>query len=151
MRRLIFLTAALMLVVAACSTDTIDTGTTPGTGLPEDPERCEVVDQQVLDYLQTGVTVEGIDLPWGFSVKSTDYPDVWIVAAGVVGANDEDYGTWAIRAGNWPTEYVGVVSVDEIAKTISNWGENTDVIVTNATNGILSAQTCAIARLETGS
>lgn len=151
MRRLILLIAALMVVAAACSTDTIDTGTTPGTGLPEDPERCEVVDQQVLDYLETGLTTEGLDLPWGFSVKSTDYPDVWIVAAGVVGPNDEDFATWAVRAGNWPTEYVGVVSVDEIAMTISSWGEQTDVIITSATNGVKSAETCAIAKLDTGS
>lgn len=151
MRRLILLIAALLVVVAACSSDTSDTGTTPDTGLPEDPERCEVVDQQVLDYLQTGITVEGLDLPWGFSVKSTDYPDVWIVAAGVTGADDEDFATWAIRAGNWPTDYVGVVSVDEIAMTISSWGEQTDVIITPATSGVRSAETCAIAKLESGS
>ncbi|MGI9528369.1 MAG: hypothetical protein ACR2NG_01555 [Acidimicrobiia bacterium] len=150
MRRLTLLTAALMLVVAACSTDTIDTGTTPGTGLPESPERCEVVDQQVLDYLQTGITVDDLELVWGFSVQSTDYPDVWIVAAGVQGPNDEDFATWAVRAGNWPTEYVGVVSVDEIAMTISSWGEQVDVIVTPATSGVKSAEACAIARLETG-
>lgn len=150
MRRMTLLIAALTVVAAACSSDTIDTGTTPGTGLPESPERCEVVDQQVLDYLQTGIVIDGLQLEWGFSVKSTDYPDVWIVAAGVKGPDDEDFATWAIRAGNWPTDYVGVVSVDEIAMTISSWGEQTDVIVTPATSGVKSAESCAIAKLDSG-
>jgi hypothetical protein len=146
MRRLLLVAATLALITSACGDS--DSGTTTDTGLPEDPDRCEVVDQQVLDYLSTGLVTDDVSLPWGFSVKSTDYPDVWIIAAGVEDQDQSDYATWAIRAGNWPTEYVGTVAVDELAKLITNWGEGVDVIVTDATNGIKSARACAIARLD---
>lgn len=150
MRRLVTVVAALVLVLAACSNDSADTGTTPDTGLPDNPDRCEVAPQEVLDYLSTGITSEDVTvpLPWGFTVKSTDYPDVWVVTAGVQIPGDEDFGTWAIRAITWPTDYVGAVAVDEIAKTVSEWGEDTDIIVTNALDGVTSATACAIAKLD---
>jgi hypothetical protein len=116
--------------------------------VPESVDRCEEVDPLVLDYLRGGIVVEGITLPWGFTVKSQDFPDVWMVAVAAENDTDIDYGTWAIRAGTWPTEYVGAVAVDEIAVRVSDWGEGTDVIITPAIDGVRSAGACAIARWD---
>lgn len=149
MRRLILVVALVGLFASACSSSS-DTGTPPDTGLPDNPDRCEPAPQQVLDYLSTGLVIEDLTMPWGFAVKSTDYPDVWIVSTGVEGPNDSDIATFAIRAGTWPTDYIGTVAVGEFSQTITNWGEGVDIIVTPATDGVMSAEACAIARLETG-
>lgn len=148
MRRLILMIAVLMAVAGACSSG--DSGSTTDTGLPDSPDRCEPAPEAVLDYLQTGLTSDDLVIQWGFAVKSTDYPDVWIVTTGIQGPNDEDFATFAIRAGAWPTEYIGAVAVGELSQTISTWGDDVDVIVTPATDGVTSAEACAIARLETG-
>lgn len=153
MRRFTLLLVALAVIATACSSSSDSSGATVGTAasgnlVPESVERCEEVDPLVLDYLQGGIVVEGITLPWGFAVKSQDFPDVWMVAAAVENDTDIDYGTWAIRAGAWPTEYIGAVSVDEIAKRVSDWGEGIDVIITPAIDGVRSAGACAIARLD---
>ncbi|MFO7699815.1 MAG: hypothetical protein R6W79_04315 [Acidimicrobiia bacterium] len=146
MRRVVIIIGLTAVLAAGCSTG--DSGTTPATGLPENPERCEEADPRVLDFLRTGIVVDEVELPWGFAVKSQDFSDVWIVTAAVEIPGDIDYGTWAIRARVWPESYVGAVSVDEIAMRVSNFGEGTDIVVTNAADGVLSAQSCAIARLE---
>ena len=148
MRRWVLIVAVLALVGAACGSD--DSGTTSDTGLPDNPERCEPAPQEVLDYLSTGLVSDDLSMPWGFAVKSTDYTDVWIVSTGVEAPDDEDIATFAIRAGTWPTDYIGVVAVDELSQTITTWGEGIDVIVTPATDGVMSAEACALARLETG-
>ena len=148
MRRVILVMAVLMVVAAACSSS--DSGSTTDTGLPDDPERCEPAPQAVLDYLQTGLTSDELTIEWGYAVKSTDYEDVWIVTTGIQGPNDQDFATFAIRAGVWPTEYIGAVAVGELSQTISTWGDNIDVIVTTATDDVTSAEACALARLETG-
>ena len=150
MRRLILATAVLAMVVAACSSSD-DSGSPPDTGLPDSPERCEEAPQQVLDYLATGLVSDDLVIEWGYAVKSTDYTDVWIVTTGIQGPNDQDFATFAIRAGTWPTDYVGAVAVGELSQTISTWGDNVDIIVTSATDGVTSAEACALARLETGS
>lgn len=149
MRRLIVVVALMGLLGSACGSSS-DTGTPPDTGLPDSPDRCEPAPQPVLDYLSTGLVIDELTMPWGFAVKSTDYPDVWIVSTGVEGPNDSDIATFAIRAGTWPTEYFGAVAVGEFSQTITNWGENVDIIVTSATDGVTSAEACALARLETG-
>lgn len=152
MRRSVVLLVTLAILVAACSSSD-DTSSdlaeaTIGSLVPESPDRCEEADPLVLDYLRSGIVVEGMTMPWGFAVKSQDFPDVWMVAAAVETDTDIDYGTWAIRAGTWPTDYVGAVSVDEIAKRVSDWGEGIDVIITPAIDGVRSAGACAIARLD---
>ena len=153
MRRWILLVALLALMGAACSSDSSSDGgeSTTDTGPVESVERCEELDPLVLDFLRSGLTVEA-SLPWGFSVKSGDYDDVWIVTAAVEAdvLAEAAYGTWAIRAGNWPSEYIGAVAVDEIAKQISSFGDEIDVIVSESTDGVMSAQACAIARIEAG-
>ena len=149
MRRLILMGAVLALVVAACSSS--DSDSPPDTGLPDSPDRCEPAPQEVLDYLATGLVSDELAIEWGFAVKSTDYADVWIVSTGIQGPNDQDFATFAIRAGTWPTDYVGVVAVGELSQTISTWGDDVDIIVTSATDGVTSAEACALARLETGS
>ncbi|MGI9665538.1 MAG: hypothetical protein ACR2N2_00325 [Acidimicrobiia bacterium] len=151
MRRLVLITALVALLAAACgSSDTSDTGTPPDTGLPDSPERCEELDPLVLDHLRSGLIVEA-SLPWGFSVKSTDYDDVWIVTAAVEAdaLTEKAFGTWAIRAGVWPSSYIGTVEVDEIAMRITDFGDGS-IVVTGATDGVLSAQACAQARIEAG-
>jgi hypothetical protein len=146
MRRTIAMVIAAVMLASGCSTGTSDSP--PDTGLPPDTDRCEEVDPLVLDFLRTGITMDGVDLIWGYAVKSTDYADVWIVAAGVEGGDELDYGTWAVRAGTWPTDYSGAVSINELAMTISDWGDQSDIIVTGATNGVYSAEACAIERLD---
>jgi len=146
MRRVLIYVFVVAMVVAGCSSG--ESGSTPDTGLPPNVDRCEELDPLVLDFLRSGLTVDDVVLPWGYSVKSTDYADVWIVTAGVESGGELDYGTWAIRAGTWPTDYVGAVTVDEIAAEISDFGANSDIIVTDATNGVYSAVACAIARLD---
>jgi len=116
MRRTIVILIAATLVAAGCSSGS--SGSPTDTGLPPNTDRCEDLSPLVLDFLRTGITMEGVDLVWGYSVKSTDYPDVWIVTAGVEGGDELDYATWAVRAGTWPTDYSGAVSVDELAMTI---------------------------------
>ncbi len=145
MRRLFIFMVAVAVVLAGCSSG--DSSSTPDTGLPPDVDRCEELDPLVLDFLRSGLVVDDALLPWGYSVKSTDYVDVWIVTAGVESGGELDYGTWAIRAGTWPTDYVGAVTVDEIAAEITDFGADSDIIVTDATNGVYSAVACAIARL----
>ena len=145
MRRLSIFMVAVAVVLAGCSSG--DSSSTPDTGLPPDVDRCEELDPLVLDFLRSGLVVDDALLPWGYSVKSTDYVDVWIVTAGVESGGELDYGTWAIRAGTWPTDYVGAVTVDEIAAEITDFGADSDIIVTDATNGVYSAVACAIARL----
>ena len=152
MRRSVLLLMTFAILVAACSSSD-DTSSDPAevtvaSLIPESPDRCEEVDPLVLDYLRTGIVVEGITMPWGFAVKSQDYPDVWMVAAAVENDTDIDYGTWAIRAVTWPTDYFGAVSVDEIAKRVSDWGEGIDIEITPAVDGVRSAGACAIARLD---
>jgi hypothetical protein len=153
MRRVALLLGVLAVTATGCISSGDSSGATVGTAasgnlVPESVERCEEVDPLVLDYLQGGVVVEGITLPWGFAVKSQDFPDVWMVAAAVENDTDIDFGTWAVRAGTWPTEYIGAVSVDEIAKRVSDWGEGIDIIITPAIDGVRSAGACAIARLD---
>ena len=153
MRRFALLLVALTVISAGCSSSSDSSGeivgtTSSGNLIPESPDRCEEVDPLVLDYLHSGIVVEGITLPWGYAVKSQDFPDVWMVAAAVENDTDIDFGTWAIQAGVWPTEYIGAVAVDEIAKRVSDWGENIDVIITPAIDGVRSAGACAIARLD---
>ena len=153
MRRWILVPALFALIVAACSSgDSSDGGdSTTDTGPVESVDRCEELDPLVLDFLRSGLTVDAT-LPWGFSVKSGDYQDVWIVTAAVEAdvLDEAAYGTWAIRAGNWPSEYIGAVAVDEIAKRISSFGDDIDVIVTESTDGVMSVQACTIARIEAG-
>jgi hypothetical protein len=146
MRRLFIFMLAVAVVPAGCSSGD---SSTPDTGLPPDVARCEELDPLVLDFLRSGLVVDDAVLPWGYSVKSTDYVDVWIVTAGVESGGELDYGTWAIRAGTWPTDYVGAVTVDEIAAEITDFGADSDIIVSDATNGVYSAVACAIARLGT--
>jgi hypothetical protein len=152
MRRSVLLLIALTMVAAGCSSsgdtssDAVDV--TVASLVPESVDRCEEVDPLVLDYLTTGIVVDGITLPWGYAVKSGDFPDVWMVAAAVENDTDIDYGTWAIRAGTWPTDYIGAVAVDEIAHRVSDWGEGLDVEITPAVDGVRSAGACAIARLD---
>jgi hypothetical protein len=153
MRRLTLLLVAVLVVAVGCISSSDSGGATgdtdtSGSLVPESVERCEEVDPLVLDYLQTGIVVDGVTLPWGFAVKSQDFPDVWMVAAAVKNDTDIDYATWAIRAGTWPTDYVGAVAVDEIAKRLSNWGDDIDVIITPAIDGVRSAGACAIVRLD---
>jgi hypothetical protein len=151
MRRLILLIPAVAIVAASCggsgSTDTSDSQTT-GTGLPDSPDRCEVADPAVLAYLSDGFISEDFTMPWGFAVKTTDYPDVWIVAGAVQGPNDIDYGTWAIRAGTWPVDFIAAISVDLIAETVSVWGDDTSIEVSEFTDGVRSAGACAIEKLD---
>jgi hypothetical protein len=148
MRRWILVVALMALVVAACSSDS---GSTTDTGPVEGVDRCEELDPLVLDFLRSGLTVDA-SLPWGFSVKSGDYEDVWIVTAAVEAdvLDEAAYGTWAIRAGAWPSEYIGAVAVDEIAKQISSFGDDIDVIVSDSTDGVMSVQSCTVARIEAG-
>lgn len=146
MRRLVLIFALVALITAACSSG--DSGTPPDTGLPDNPDRCEELDPLVLDHLRSGLTVEA-SLPWGFSVKSTDYDDVWIVTAAVDGdvLAEKAFGTWAIRAGVWPSAYEATAEVDEVAKLITDFSDGS-IIVSDSTDGILSAQTCAQVRIE---
>ena len=91
MRRWILVVALMALVVAACSSDS---GSTTDTGPVEGVDRCEELDPLVLDFLRGGLTVDA-SLPWGFSVKSGDYEDVWIVTAAVEAdvLDEAAYGT----------------------------------------------------------
>ena len=146
MRRLVMLIAVLALALGACNSDsTSDTGPVEGT------DRCEEADPLVLDHIRGGLTVDTVTIDWGFTVKSNDYPDVWIVtAAGEGEAYGEGYGTWAIQAAVWPDQYVATLAVDEVAKAITNFGEESGLIVTPNTDGYRSAQACTIARLDAG-
>jgi hypothetical protein len=147
MRRLVLLTLMFALVLASCGGSSSSGETTTDTGLPENPDRCEEAPRVVRDHLASGFVSTDMTMPWGFGVKSTDYDDVWIVAGAVQGPDDIDYGTWAIRANTWPDTYLGTVSIDVIAMTVSNWGEGTDIIVTQFTDGVKSAGACATAML----
>ena len=147
MRRLLILIAVFAVLLAACGGD----DSTSDTGPVEDPERCEEADPLVLDHIRSGIVVDGVTIDWGFTVKSADYPDVWIVtAAGEGEAYGEGYGTWAIQAAVWPDQYVATLAVDEVAKAITNFGEESGLIVTPNTDGYRSAQACTIARLDAG-
>lgn len=148
MHRIVTMAVAAVLVLSGCGGD--DSGSTSDTGVPEGAERCEELGPRQLDFLRAGVVVDDVTLPWGYSVKSGDYDDVWIVTAGVQIPDDIDYGTWAVRAGASPTEYIGAVAVDEIAMRISSYGDESDIIVTSATDGVRSAQACALERLDAG-
>ena len=149
MRRIVVVLMMLALLVSACSSSGSD-GQTTDTGVPESLDRCEETDPRVLDYLRGGLIVDA-DIPWGFTVRSGDYPDVWIVAAAIDAPdvlNELAYGTWAIRADVWPTSYIGAVAQDEIAMLVSSFGDEADIIVVESTDGVRSAQDCAAARID---
>lgn len=146
MRRLLILIAVFAVAFAACGG-----GSTSDTGPAEDTERCEEADPLVLDHIRDGLTVDTVTIEWGFTVKSNDYPDVWILtAAGEGEAYGEGYGTWAVQASAWPDQYVATLAVDEVAKAITDFGEDSGLIVTPNTDGYRSAQACTIERLDNG-
>lgn len=146
MRRVLILIAVLALAVTACSSDG-STDTVP----VEDPERCEELDPLVLDHLRSGLTVDTATLEWGYSVKSNDYPDVWMVTAAGEGESfGEGYGTWAIQAAVWPDQYLATLAVDTVAQAITDFGEDSGLIVTPNTDGFRSVQACTIIRLDNG-
>lgn len=116
MRRLVPLVGLAVLVAACGGTSS---STDDGNEAAQNTEAgCEEAPQEVLDYLATGFVVDELGFDSGQVVKSGDHPDVWIVAGiltnadGVVGesADNEAIGIWAIRAGTWPTDYVGATS-----------------------------------------
>ncbi|MEN8114472.1 MAG: hypothetical protein ABFS21_08790 [Actinomycetota bacterium] len=142
MRRTV-LVFVFALILAACG---------GGTSTPSADEVCEEAPQQVLDYLATGFVNDAITFDSGQAVKSGDYPDVWIVAGVLGGADDligdaDAIGIWAIQAGTWPTDYVGSVAVDNVAKATSTWGEEGNYVVNRATDGVVQAEACALASL----
>lgn len=146
MRRIVIVAVAAVLMISGCGGD--DTSTTSEPDSPEEAQSCEDLGPLQLDFLRSGIVVDDVTLPWGYAVKSGDYDDVWIVTAGVQIPDDIDYATWAVRAGATPTEYIGAVAVDEIAMRISSFGDESDIIVTSATDGVRFAQACALERLE---
>ena len=145
--RLAIVTAVFAMIIAACGGSSSDT-----TMAPSEVAGCEEAPQQVLDYLATGFVNDALTLESGQAVKSGDYPDVWIVAGVLGGAEDligdtDAIGIWAIRAGTWPTEYVGAVAVDNVAQATTTWGDDVDLVVTSATDGVRAAEACALGTL----
>ncbi len=146
--RLAIVIAVLSLLLAACG------GSSSGTTeAPSDAAGCEDAPQQVLDYLATGFVNDTLTLESGQVVKSGDYPDVWIVGGVLGGADDligdaDAIGIWAIQAGTWPTDYVGAVAVDNVAQVTTTWGDDVDIVVTAATDGVRAAEACTLATLS---
>lgn len=141
--RLVSVCAAFAMLLAACGSSSSGT-----TEAPMEAAGCEDAPQQVLDYLATGFVNDDLTLESGQVVKSGDYPDVWIVAGFLGGADDligdtAAIGIWAIRAGTWPTDYVGATAVDNVAEVTTTWGDSVDIIVTSATDGVRAAELCA--------
>ncbi|MEN8233974.1 MAG: hypothetical protein ABFR89_03530 [Actinomycetota bacterium] len=142
MRRTI-LVVVFALLLAACG----------GSSTPSAEEVCEEAPQEVLDYLATGFVNDAITLESGQAVKSADYPDVWVVAGILGGADDligdaDAIGLWAIQAETWPTDYVGAVAVDNVGKATTTWGESGNFVVNRATDGVVKAEACALASLN---
>ena len=146
--RLAIVAIVFALLIAACG------GSSSGATVAlSDEAGCEEAPQQVLDYLTTGFVNDALTLDSGQTVKSGDYPDVWIVAGVLGGAEDligdtAAIGIWAIRAGTWPTDYVGAVAVDSVAQVTTTWGDDVDLIVTVATDGVRAAEACALENLS---
>jgi ABC-type Fe3+-hydroxamate transport system substrate-binding protein len=142
------ITTILALLLAACS------GSSSGTTeAPDEAAGCEDAPQQVLDYLATGFVNDALTLESGRVVESHDYPGVWIVAGVLGGAEDligdaDAIGIWAIRAGKWPTDYVGAVAVDSVAQATTTWSDDVDIVVTAATDGVRVAEACTLAALS---
>lgn len=143
--RAVIAVAVFSVLIASCASSSSETTVAPAESIG-----CEDAPQQVLDYLATGFVNDALAFKSGQTVKSGDYPDVWIVAGALDNSQDlvgdaEAIGIWAIRSETWPTEYVGAVAVDNIAQVTTTWGESTDIIVTSATDGVMAAEACALA------
>ena len=122
----------------------------PATEQPIDEEtRCVPASQGQIDRIRSGVKAidTNNDIREVWAVKSTDYSNVWFVAAKIYGSGIEN-GTpeaaiWAI---NGDPQSPGItLSVDGFAKQFSDWpdGSTTDAKTTMQDDGALEAQTCA--------
>lgn len=130
---------------------TVEPPTDAPTEEPVADSRCEPVDDALVTALGEGLTVEGGSLRHAQAVKSSDYEEVWFVAADIQAdglEGSDDIGIWAT---NSLTMGEGIVySVDEVAKEFSDWGDGgqTDAQLSANDDGAQEARGCVQAARE---
>jgi len=141
----------LLLVVGACSGDSgsVSSGTEPPRALEPSLEQCQPVPEAVLSAIETGLTLEGASLPLGFAVETPSFPGIFWIAAELDGpgyerlgdtpvwvADSVDFGDITVELGFW--------SVDELAASVSTWGDGSSREFSTFGEGIRLAAACVL-------
>jgi len=144
MRVIGILALLLTMAVAAC---TSSDSTTADTGVPEGPERCVDAPQEVMEFLATGFVDASFEFRFGKAVKSQVTTGAWIISGEVDNdrdfSGDGDIGIWATIAPNWPS-MVDAAATEDISRLTTDWGAGLDVVFNRATDGVISAESCAL-------
>ena len=106
--------------------------------------RCIPVDRAMLNGIATGLDplTTGV-LSNGWAVKSSDYKNVYMIAAVFRGAGFENVGVWAsnsLQPGGGL-----IMAVDGYAQEFSDWGDGdkTDARIRSTDDGVSEAKKCA--------
>jgi hypothetical protein len=130
---------AIAVLVAGCSDSVSD------EAIESVSERCEVVPQETLEFIATGLTVENGTLRDGAGVKSDYGPDLWMVAAEVDGVGfegDGDHAVWAVLTGLEADQVEALAAVDEYTKEISSWRDDRGNDISGLVDGVSASLAC---------
>lgn len=113
-------------------------GPTAGGGT-QAPNRCVSVSAELVDAIETGLTVSGGGtLGAAQAVKSNDFEQAWFVAAEIRGPSLDEVGVWAT---NGLTAGDGLIfAADGFAKEFSDWGDGPGFSI--ADDGAQEAKNC---------
>ena len=141
---------ALVLVLAACSgSDSDSSSAETQVDLQIRVEDCQEVPSDVLEAIETGLTLEGASLPLGFAIETPSFPGIFWIAAELDGPGYEDAGdtpVWVAESIDFGeiTVDLGFWSVNPLAMSVSSWGDGSTREFSTFGEGIRAASACVL-------